>query len=134
MTAASAALRGRVAAERLMVDQCVIRRRAAATTDPATGVVTPAWTPVYTGPCKVQEASGLGSGSSAPDAGEHVYTVLSYVLQLPIAATAPIEGDVAEITAAALDATLIGRRYRISQEFAKTFATARRLQVEETTS
>lgn len=117
-----------------MVDQCVIRRRGPAITDPVTGVVTPAWTPVYTGPCKVQEASGLGSGSSAPEAGEHAYTVLSYVLALPASATAPLEGDVAEITAAALDSTLVGRRYRISQEFAKTFATARRLQVEETTS
>jgi hypothetical protein len=117
-----------------MVDACVVRRPGPAATDAVSGVVTPTWTLVYSGPCKVQESAGLGSGSSAPDAGEHAYTVLSYVLHLPVSASGPREGDIAEITAAVLDASLVGRRYRISQEFAKSYATARRLQVEETTS
>ena len=117
-----------------MVDQCTIRRAGVVTTDPVTGVVAPSWTTVYTGPCKVQEAAGFGGAGSAPDAGEHTYTVQRYVLHLPMTVTGPAEGDTVEITAAELDPSLVGRQYRVAQEFAKSYATARRLEVEETTS
>lgn len=134
MSAPAALRRGRVAAEQLMVDACTVRRAGPAVTDPVTGVVTATWTTVYTGQCKVAESTGFGAGSALPEAGEHAYTVQRYVLHLPASVTAPVEGDVATITAAQLDASLVGREYRIVEEFAKSFATARRFEVEETTS
>lgn len=117
-----------------MVDTCVIRRVTGQATDPETGVVTPTVAQVYTGKCKIQESSGFAGSGRVPDAGEHTYTLLAYVLHLPMSATAPGEGDLVEITASVLDPALVGREYRIAKEFAKTFATARRLEVEETTS
>ena len=42
-------------------------------------------------------------------------------------------GDVATITAAALDAQLVGKRFRVVGLAHKTFLTARRLQVQEVT-
>lgn len=134
MSVTSATLRGRVAAERLMVDTCVIRRGATATTNPATGVVTQTWTQVYTGPCKLGESSGFGASGSSPEAGEHEFAVQGWKLHVPMSATAPREGDFATITAAALDPSLVGRVYRLGAEFSKTFATARRFEVEETLS
>jgi hypothetical protein len=116
-----------------MVDACVIRRAGPATTSPSTGVVTPAWTDVYAGPCKVG-AGAHAAVAGAPEAGEHAFVVQRYLLHLPVTATAPNEGDLATVTAAALDASLIGRTYRLAGEFAKTYATARRFQVEETIS
>lgn len=134
MSATSATRRGRAAARALMVDACVIRRAGAATTNPTTGAVTPTWIPVYTGACKLQSATGFAAGGQAPEAGEHAYSVQRYVLHLPVTVTDVVEGDVATITAAALDPSLVGRAYRVAGEFAKSFATARRLDVDETTA
>lgn len=134
MSAVSATRRGRAAAERRMVDVCVIRRSGPAVTDPQTGAVTATWTDVYTGPCEVQESSGFSAAGSSPDAGEHTYTVQRYVLKVPMAAVDLIEGDTVTMTASVLDPSLVGRVYRVAQEFAKSFATARRVEVEETTA
>lgn len=117
-----------------MVDTCTITRAGAPVTDATTGVVTPTWTTVYAGPCKLGESKGFGASGTEPEAGEHQYVVQGWNLHLPVAVTAPTTGDVATITAAGLDPGLVGRTYRLANEFAKTFATARRFQVEETTS
>lgn len=134
MTPVSATRRGRAAAERRMVDACVIRRPGPTVTDPQTGVVAATWTDVYAGPCEVQESSGFSAAGSAPDAGEHTYTVQRYVLKVPMTAASLAEGDTVTMTASVLDPSLVGREYRVAQEFAKTFATARRVEVEETTA
>lgn len=134
MSAASAVRRGRAAAERLMVDQCVIRRAGPETTDPVTGVVTPTWTDIYEGRCKVQESSGFAATGQSPEAGEHAFSVQRYMLHVPMSVTGAAEGDVATITAATLDPSLVGRVYRLDGEFAKSYATARRFEVEETTA
>lgn len=134
MSAVSAVGRGRVAAQRRMVDACVIRRPGPETTHPVSGVVSRTWTEVYAGPCEIQESSGFAAGGSRPDAGEHEYTVQRYVLKVPMVVTGLTAGDTATVTASVLDADLVGRVYRIVEEFSKSFATARRFQVEETTA
>jgi hypothetical protein len=91
------------------------------------------WQDVYAGPCKVA-VGARAAVAEQPESGEHAFVVQRYLLHLPITVTTVVEGDVATITAAGLDAALVGRVYRLAGEFAKTFATARRFQVEETVS
>jgi hypothetical protein len=134
VSATAAVRRGQVAAVRLMVDTCVIRRRGPEVTNPDTGVVTPTWTQIYNGPCKLQESAGFGAAGTEPQAGEHKFVLQGWRLHLPIAETGPTDGDVAEVTTAGVDPDLVGRRYRLGGDFAKTFATARRIQVEEVVS
>jgi hypothetical protein len=84
MSATSVTLRGRAAAERLMLDTCTIQRTASLTTDPDTGVVTPTYTTVYTGKCKVQQQSP----ASAPTVvGEASVFVGQLELNLPMSVT-----------------------------------------------
>lgn len=117
-----------------MLDACTIRRRGPVTTDPATGVVTPSWTPVYSGPCKIQDSKGFGAAGTAPQSGEHRFTVQGWQLHLPVAATGPTVGDVVTVTAAAVDPALVGRTYHLGNVFAKTYPTAGRFQLEEVVS
>jgi hypothetical protein len=52
MSRETATLRGRQMAENGMVDACQIRRQTGETT--TGGVITPTWTSLYDGPCRVQ--------------------------------------------------------------------------------
>lgn len=117
----------------LMTDECVIYRQGEPEPDPDTGADTPTRTKVWEGPCRVQTAGGLASQSSDSrdnSAGQRVM-FWSLQLHLPMAATAPREGDVAVVTKSA-DPTLPGRVYRLlNLQSEKTNATARRWNVEE---
>ncbi|MBB1153995.1 DUF6093 family protein [Amycolatopsis dendrobii] len=132
MTAYGATLRGRRAAEALMLDTCRIRAVTGDTTDPDTGVVTPAYgDPVYTGKCKIQAQKSVFP--STPDAGEHQWTVVPMELHLPVDGTEAVgTGLVAEITAS-VDPVNVGRIFRIRSGDRKTLQTALRCQVEEIT-
>lgn len=126
---------GQRAAERLMFDQCVIRRRTGSTTDPNTGVVTPDYLSPhpYTGKCRIKMTTSLGVNPGRDrDSGEQAVTVSQMLLQLPFAAAGIITGDEAEITASR-DADLVGRKLRIDGPFGQTDATMRRYLVEEVT-
>lgn len=131
MSAKSAVRSGRIAAQRLMIDTCVIRRRTGEDTNPDTGAVTAVWDQVYAGPCKVG-AGARAAVPETPEAGEHAFVVQRWLLHLPITVTEPTQGDLVTITAAGLDPALVGRTYRLAAEFAKSFPTARRIQFEET--
>jgi len=132
MSAASVLARGRAAAEALMVDACVIRRVTGTTTDPNTGVITPTYSTVYTGKCRVQQTNPTAHST---DAGEARLLMLPRVLQLPVSTSTGIRADdQVTITASALDPDLADRVFTVRGEFAKTHATARRLGVEEVTS
>lgn len=133
MRRARAALaRGRRQAERLMIDQCIIRRRTGeVVTDPETGEVTPVLTTIYEGKCKVQSKD---SATASPEAGEHAYTVVSRQVHIPVNAAEVKDNDVAEITASAVNAFTVGKQYVVRGFTPDTYDTAARLPVKEVTS
>jgi hypothetical protein len=130
--AGPALARGRAAAESLMVDTCLIRRRTSMATDDLTGQVTPTYQTVYSGKCKVQQSSrGMGHRR---DVGEESTVLLRMEVHLPVAGTTGLaEGDEVTITAATNDAELLTKTFRVHDLEHKTFATARRLMVTEVT-
>lgn len=119
-------------AESLMVDACIIDRPAG---DPvlneSTGQMETTYAPVYTGPCRVQAPGTQGAN---PNAGEHQFTVLGHVVQLPIDATAYAVGDRVRITTATFDPALVGRTFTVASLMHKTHPTARRLVCDEVTA
>ena len=129
MSVAAALARGRAAAERLMVDTCMIRRRTGETTGSG-GVVTPTYSPVYSGKCRMQQPTAT---AGVEDVGEASLLMVRFELQLPMSVTGVQADDEVRITAS-VDADLVGRDFLVRGLAHKTHATARRLQVEESTS
>ena len=128
MTALEATLRGRLAAESLMLDACTITRPGEVVTDPNTGDVTNTSTTVYSGKCKVQSKD---SATSSPEAGEASFTVVSRQVHIPANAADIRDGDVVTITASRLNAFTVGKQYRVEGFTPDTFDTAARLPVKE---
>ena len=131
MSATSVALRGRIAAEALMLDAVTITRAGTPTTNPDTGVVTPSLTTIYTGIAKVQAASASGSPENV---GEAERMASQLVLHIPMSVTGVTADDVATITASALDPDLVGKVFTIRAPMHKSFATARRFPLQELSS
>jgi hypothetical protein len=90
--------------------------------------VSPSYSVVYSGPCKVQQG---GAQAGSPEAGEHAFIVQALQLHVPVSAGPIASGDVVVVTAAANDAQMDGRTYRVTGEHHKTWATAQRLPIEE---
>jgi hypothetical protein len=133
VTAADLLARGRARAEELMTDTVTITRITGppGPVDPDTGEREPAPTmTVYAGPGKIQTYE---PHESARKSGEHIYIEQRYHLHLPISATEADVGDSVTVTSSATDAQLVGREYRVAGEHAKTWATARRLLLDEIT-
>ncbi|MFE4229132.1 DUF6093 family protein [Arthrobacter sp. NPDC056886] len=130
MGAIDATLRGRAAAESLMIDACKVQRPGEPTTDPDTGEVTPSETFVYSGPCKVQQTI---SQASSPTAGEHAFTVQDSRVDFPVSAGPLNVDDVVTITVSVLDPQLVGSEYRVVELFHKSMATAQRTRVQQVT-
>jgi len=128
VSAEAAVLAGRREAEALMLDECTVTRPGDPVTDPDTGTVTPGSTPVYSGPCKVQQTI---SQASNPSAGGHQFTVQDSRVDFPVSAGPLQVSDSVTITASALDPQLVGRTFRVAELFHKSFATAQRTRVEE---
>lgn len=122
-------------AEAAMVTACTITRSGGAQVfDPNTGTYTdPAPVEVYAGKCKVQQKTSV----STDEVGGTVVTVLGIEVQVPVSVTGVDGGDTVTITGAVSgyehlhDSALDGREYRVTDDPAKTFATARRLRCEE---
>ena len=110
MSAASVLARGRVKAAALFCDTVTIEHPTGLSTDPTTGVVTPTYSGVYTGPGKVQGATS----PSGQDVAEAHLAVLSPLVHVPITVTGVVEGDVVTVTAAAYDPQLVGRVFLAS--------------------
>jgi hypothetical protein len=122
---------GQQAAESLMTDTVTVRRATGATTqDPDTGSTVPAYDDLFTSKCKVQARS---LQALTAEAGGRTATTVRLELHLPLSADPAETGDVAEVTAvgALSDVQLLGRKFRITAPVAKSFATARRYEVEE---
>lgn len=134
MTAASAVARGRTAAERLMVDKCIVTRPSSGApvwNEDTMGYDLPPGSTIYSGPCRVQLSAAM---ANTPEAGERVLAVQRSTVSVPMLVTGVQVDDVVTVTASAHDPDLVGNTYRVRSLFAKTHATARRLEVEETQS
>lgn len=116
-----------------MFDTCTITRPGARPSfNATTGVTTPAaTTSVYSGRCKVQSRT---LAPSTPEVGGQLVDVQVLEVHVPISVDDVLVDDVVTMTAADLDSGLVGRTYRVTAVPAKSFATARRLRCEETSS
>jgi len=131
MSAATALARGRALAESLMTDSCTIRRVTGTVTDPDTGRVTPTYTSVYEGRCRVQQQQVQ---ARAVEPGEAHLLMLRLEVHLPMSVTGVAAGDEVVITASTHDPDLVSRVFVVRELAHKSHATARRLGVEEKTS
>ena len=111
-----------------MVDACTVTRPGEPVTDPDTGDVTPSMTPVYSGPCKVQQTI---SQASSPEAGGHAFTVQDSRVDFPVSAGPLLVNDVVTVTSSVLDPQLVGTEFRVIELFHKSMATAQRTRVSE---
>jgi len=128
MSALTATLQGRAAAERIMLDTCTVRRKTGTTFNESTGQYTDTTSTIYTGKCKLQDRLIQGEA----EAGGREVITLSSVLHLPVSVTTVQVDDVAEVTASQ-DPGAVGRKLRVAQVHYKSYATARQLQVEDVT-
>jgi len=111
-----------------MVDACTVKTVTGKSTNASTGVVTPTYSTLYTGKCKVQTYE---PHERSPEVGGASVTVQRYAVHVPAEAFVPDVGQMVTVTACALDANLVGKRFRVVALLHKTFATAYRLGVEE---
>lgn len=123
-------MRGRAAAESLMVDMVNIRRQTGTTPD-GQGGDTPTYSTIYSGPGKVQSQAVQ---ALTPEAGGHTATVQRLELHIPVGSCSPAVGDVATVTACLMDPNLVGHVLRITALPNKSLATAYRIPVEDTTA
>ena len=119
---------GRAAAERLMADECVVRKATGQIIDPSTGQHVTQYSEVYTGKCKVQTSGGVGGDTT--DTGTVVNEWLVRV-DFPWATQGLGPDMVVEITKSG-DQNLVGHKFRlVSPQSQKTHATAQRWNVKE---
>ena len=131
MSNATALLAGRMAAEALMTDAGIMRRPNGRTTqDPGTGSESPALDDLFTSKAKIQTRQ---LQAQSADVGGRTAVAVQVELHLPVSAPAVQAGDVWEHTSVSSlsDMQLLGRKFRVIAPVGKTFATARRLEVEE---
>lgn len=129
--------RARRKAEQLMTDRVrIVRMTGEIRVDAETGLSVPVSVLVYEGPAKLQTYGGIAQQSSASATGDTsnlggVVPVWSLRLDLPINVVGARSGDIA-VVVASRDAALIGARLRlINLQSEKTYATARRWNVQE---
>lgn len=125
----------RAEAEARMVDACTISHAGTddTTFDPNTGTyIDAADSTVYSGPCEIQVSDGLNAQQS--DTGATLVTDTRVTLKIPVSVTGVEIGDLATITTATNDPDLLGQTFTVIGLHAKTYATARRLQVERTST
>lgn len=113
---------GRVLAEALMVDSCVVTRATDGDPDPVTGAQPRV--EVYAGRAKSQTFQAY---EQTPESGEARVTVQRYYVHFPVGAFVPEVGDVVEWTDCPLDESRVGIRERVTAPFSKTLATATRV-------
>ena len=130
MSATSITLRGRAAAEALMLSTCTITRSATSVVDPDTGAITGSATTVYVGKCKVQQSA---PASSPTVIGEAAVFLSAARLDLPV--ITGTEGvapdDLATINTCPPNPGMVGKTFRLRAPLDKDFLTARRFPVTE---
>jgi hypothetical protein len=132
VTAVDALVAGRRAAEALMVDVCRVTKPGPDGTRYEAGIAEYVVDPpvvMYEGACRFQIRGGQPDGR---DVGGGPVTVEALELQLPVSTSTGVAlGQTVEALSAVSDPSLVGRRYRIAGDAAKSMATARRLRIEE---
>ncbi|MET0416384.1 MAG: DUF6093 family protein [Actinoplanes sp.] len=116
-------------AEEGMVDTCTIQHVTGENTD-ADGNVTPTYSTVYTGSCRVQQQQPYAERN---DAGQAYQLLLRLEIQLPMSVTGISPDDVVTIVTSR-DADLVGRQFSVRDLAHKTDASSRRVQCMEITS
>lgn len=114
-----------------MSDTGVMRRPTGRTVqDPDTGSEVPQLEDVFGSQCKIQTRNLQASGS---EVGGRTAVTVRVELHLPVDAPPVLAGDVFEVTTvgALSDLQLLGRQFRVIAPVGKSYATARRLEVEE---
>jgi hypothetical protein len=115
-----------------MVDTCTITRRTGQLiTDPATGKVTAETVTIYQGKCVVQSKN---SATSAPEAGEHQYSIVSRQVHIPMGKAVVLDDDLITMDTSRLTPELVGKQYLVDGYTPDSFDTAARLPVKEMTS
>lgn len=120
MTAGTAVVAGRRAAQRTLLDTCVVTRPAVGSFDPGTGDYTVTAAQVYTGPCRIKAA---GPRETTAAGGEQ--QLRRPVLVLPHGSAALALGDVVTVTGSAAGS------YTVVDRETSSTATADRYEVEE---
>lgn len=131
MSRESLIARGRSAAEAMMTDACTSRRQTGTTYDDTTGNTTPAWTSLYSGPCRLSQPNASASRTTA---GEADVLLQTPQLHLPMSADLHRPGDEITLTASDSDPASVGRVFIVRAVPAHSHATARRYEVTERTS
>ena len=122
MSARTAVIAGRRAAEALMVDKATVTRPTVTTGPDGLGQVTE--TPVWAGPCKVQTYEAHETAANAAGA---LVTIQRYSIHLPHRVDAVRVGDLIRV-AGYLSV------FRVTGLFDKTHVTSRRFQVDVETN
>lgn len=110
-----------------MVDTCSVKYVSGSSFNTTTGLDVPTYTTRFTSACKVQARELV---SEERDAGGHEATLIRLAIHLPVSAGAVSVDDIVTITASVNDSQLVGRTFRVLAPVGKSFATARRLDVE----
>lgn len=134
MSAEKTVLRGRIAAIRLMVDACTIKRLSGQVTNLQTGAVIDSYTTLYSGICRIQRVRGQRLGSAHP-----AIIGAAQIYQQPLAVHVPVTvggiilQDIVTVTASLMEPDLIGRQFWVQVLPPKTFTTAHRYGLQEVT-
>jgi hypothetical protein len=110
-----------------MLDACSVKYVSGSSFNEATGADVPTYTTRFASKCKVQARE---LQSSERDAGGREVTTVRLSVHLPVSAGAVQVDDIVTITASEHDAQLVGRTFRVLAPVGKSFATARRVEVE----
>lgn len=129
MSARTATLAGRRAAERLMTDACTITRGGAAGTfDEETLVYAAgATSAIYSGACRVKPRDNQ---DQVVMAGDQPVSLWPYVVSVPMTVTGVEVDDLITVTACHLDPDLVGQVLRVRQVLQGSHLTARRMACE----
>lgn len=130
MSAATITLRGRAAAEAMMLDAVTVQHQTGTVTDGETGAVTPTYTTKYTGKAKIQQSN---PATTPTVIGEAAVFVGQLTLHLPVTAATATVGpdDLVTVTTCVLDPSLAGATFRLRGPAHKSYATARRFPMVE---
>jgi hypothetical protein len=113
-----------------MVDTCAIKRAdpVATTVDPETGDITPAYTTVYTGNCRLKLPTAVARPLTVGEAQEFLQHP---ILSLPATTTGVEINDIVTITASALMPQLVGRVFHVRARPGQSHMTAARFEIME---
>lgn len=125
MSASDAAARGQRLAGSLMADAVAVTRVTGRSLGEDTGRLAETGAAVWSGPARLRPAAS----DSTRVAGERADSVRSYVVSLPLTATAVLPGDRVTVTSS-LDTALTGAVLTVQGQAEGTHLTARRLACE----